>query len=54
MCISGMGYYRAGANFCEKPVMSLRSNFRGSNFRGDSSALAPTTWVEKNRGWKFS
>ena len=33
-----VAYRIVGANFLVKPVMSLRSNFRGSNFHGDSIA----------------
>ena len=39
-----------GVNFREKPVMSLRSNFSGSNFRGDSIG----TSADHMHGWNFS
>ena len=47
-----------GATFCEKPVISLRSNFRVSNFRVKFSIFVVirsraivTTWVGKFVGF---
>ena len=40
-----------GVNFHEKPVMSLRINFRGLNCQSHASA---SYMGGKIRGWKFS